>query len=159
MISRAVLVAAALLALAACATRGPVDERSTQGPTAEEMWTSRMLVQNRRQPTFEERRHWDAGIEARIGDYLRRHPEAASALDVSTFRFRRQAAVGMTREQVLILLGRPEVMTAEAAELERLAGRHWPAIREAATEAWTYPLGWRLYFDADRLVDVTRRRD
>ena len=30
-----------------------------------------------------------------------------------------------------------------------------PTIKERATEMWVYPGGWQLYFDADRLVDLT----
>ena len=34
------------------------------------------------------------------------------------------------------------------------AGLFWESIGKRAKEMWTYPSGWRLYFDGDRLVDV-----
>jgi hypothetical protein len=111
---------------------------------------------DRREPTFEERRHWDTQLEARISDYLRGHPEAASSLDVSTFRFFRQAVVGMEKEQVLILLGTPDAVTGEQAAMEALARKFWPSIKDSATEAWTYPPGWQMYFAGSRLIDITQ---
>jgi len=149
-------VLAALL-LAACATlRPPLEQRTTQGPTAEEFWIYRVLLLNGREPTFDERRHWEDQIDQRIGEYLRAHPEAANSLDVSTFRFYRRAAVGMTKEQILILLGPPDAVTSDPAQMEKLARRYWPGIQGNATEAWVYPLGWHFYFAGTRLVDITQ---
>jgi len=148
---------AALVALAvgACAM-APLEQRTTQGPTAQELWTYRMILQNGREPNFDERRHWEDQLELRISEYLRAHPQAANSLDVSTFRFYRRAAVGMTKEQVLILLGPPEGITTDPAEMEKLARRYWAAMKDGVTEAWTYPLGWRLYFAGGRLVEITQ---
>lgn len=155
--SRPVALGTAVALLAACASlQSPLEQRSTQGPTAEQFWTYRVAVANGREPTFDERRHWDNDIEARISRYLNDHPEAANSLQVSTFRFHRQVAVGMTKEQVLILLGQPERMTTETAEIEKLARRFWPGIKDAANEAWVYPGGWRLYFMGPKLVDITQ---
>jgi hypothetical protein len=111
---------------------------------------------NGREPTFEERRHWDNDIDARISRYLNDHPEAASSLQVSTFRFHRQVAVGMTREQVLILLGRPDRVATDAAQMETLARKFWPAIKGTVDEAWVYPGGWRLYFKGPNLIEITQ---
>jgi hypothetical protein len=156
-IGHVVIVTALACVAAGCATttRG-IEQRTTQGPTAEQVWTSRVFLQTGREPTFEERRQWDTQLEARISDYLRAHPAAASSLDVSTFRFLRQAAVGMEKEQVRILLGAPDAITTDAAAMEALARKFWPAIKEGVTEAWTYPPGWHLYFDDSRLIDITQ---
>lgn len=142
--------------LAACASFGGSEQRTTQGPTAEQFWTARMVSMNGRAPTFDERHHWDNDIAARISRYLNGHPEAANSLQVSTFRFSRQAAVGMSKDQVVILLGPPERMTTDAAEIEKLARRFWPAIKDATDEAWVYAGGWRLYFMGPKLVDITQ---
>jgi hypothetical protein len=62
----------------------------------------------------------------------------------------------MSKEQVVILLGTPQRTTTDAGEIEKLAGKYWPEIQKQATEAWVYPLGWRLYFANARLVDITQ---
>jgi hypothetical protein len=56
----------------------------------------------------------------------------------------------------MILLGAPQQTTTDAAEMEKLAGKYWPDVKPEATEAWVYPLGWRLYFAGARLVDITQ---
>ncbi len=157
MLFRSVLVALLALVLTACATSKPaVEQRTTQGPTAEQFWMLRSITQNQREPNFDERRHWDDQMEIRISQYLRDHPEDANSLDLSTFRFLRQVTVGMSKEQVLILLGAPLTVTSDQAEIEKLATRYWPDIKGNATEAWVYPVGWRLYFAGQRLVDITQ---
>jgi hypothetical protein len=142
--------------LAACAVRRPVEQRTTQGPTARQMFDLRVMTQSGREPSFEERRQWDTQLEDQIGAYLRAHPDKANALDVSTFRFARQAAVGMDKEQVLILLGPPLTVSADQAEMEKVARGYWPAIKGNATEVWVYPLGWSLFFAGPRLIDITQ---
>lgn len=157
MIRPVALAAACLLALAACAgMRAPLEQRTTHGPSAEEFFILRSLLANGREPTFDERRFWEDQIDQKIGQYLREHPEAANSLDVSTFRFYRRAAVGMTKEQITILLGTPDAVTTDAAEIEKLARRYAPAIKGNATEAWSYPLGWSIYFNGPRAVDITQ---
>jgi hypothetical protein len=139
-----------------CATGRDLEQRTTQGPTAQQMFNLRVLSQNGREPTFEERRLWDQEIEERIGVYLRAHPEKANALDVSAFRFLRQAAVGMDKEQIMILLGPPVTLTADQAQMEKIARGYWPQIQGNATEVWVYPLGWNLFFAGQRLIDITQ---
>lgn len=153
--------AACLLALllAGCLTPSPIEQRSTQGPTAYEFWMLRMMSQLGREPSFDERRHWDDEMESRISRYLNEHPEDASALTVSTFRFYRQAAVGMSQEQVAILLGPPRERLRDPAAMQRRAGRFWPDVRERAQEAWTYPHGWTLFFADRRVVDIVQYYD
>ena len=115
-----------------------------------------VILANGREPNFDERRHWNNQIEYRISQYLHQHPEAANSLDVSTFRFVRQVSVGQTAEQVLILLGRPITVTSDEAEMEKLARAYWPTIKGTVTEAWVYPVGWRLYFKDSKVVDITQ---
>jgi len=147
---------AVVLASAACASSSPLEQRTTQGPIAEELWIYRVAVANGREPTFEERLHWERQIDLAITRYLAIDQEAASSPHVSTFRFARQAAVGMSKAQVMILLGAPQRTATEAAEIEKLARKYWPEVKPNATEAWVYPLGWSLYFSGSRLVDITQ---
>jgi len=157
MMRHAVVLAAALSLLSACATsRGPVEQRSTQGPTAEMFWTAAILVQNGRAPTFEEKRHWEDDIEARIAAYLRTHPEAANSLTVSSFRFHKQVVVGMDKEQVKILLGEPSRTSTDPAEMRNVARGFWPSLRGKATDVQVYPLGWAFFFTGDKLIDITQ---
>lgn len=150
-------VVAIPLVLFGCGTlRKPIEQRTTQGPTAEQFWMYRMILTNGREPNFDERRYWQNEIDDEIGRYLRTHPDAANSLEISTFRFYRRAAVGMTKEQIVILLGPPETATTDPAEIEKLARQYWPAIKARAKEAWTFPLGWRFYFASDRVVDITQ---
>lgn len=145
------------LLLSACLTsRDPVQQRTTQGPTAELFWTAIMVVQNGRAPTFEEKRYWEDDIDARIATYLRAHPEASNALNVSSFRFHRQVVVGMDREQVKILIGEPVRSSTDAQEMRNVARGYWPAIRGKASEVLVYPLGWALFFEGPKLVDITQ---
>jgi hypothetical protein len=136
--------------------RGPVEQRSTQGPTSTQMLNLRVLTASGREPTFEEKRQWDSQVEEKISAYLRAHPEKASALDVSTFRYVRQVTVGMDKEQVLILLGAPVSVTGDQAQMEKVARRYWSDIKGNATELWVYPLGWNMFFAGQRLIDITQ---
>jgi hypothetical protein len=148
---------AILLVLAACKTILPdIDQRVTQGPTATELWTLRMMQQARREPSFDEKRSFESEMDDRIGRYLRDNPEAANALNVSTFRFLKQVTVGMDKGQVEILLGTPATTTRDAAQMQSLSRHFWPDIRGKADEAWSYPLGWVIYFADSKVVDITQ---
>jgi hypothetical protein len=149
-------LALAALLLPACRTLRSVEQRTTQGPSAEELWFVRVYTLNGREPSFDERRHWEDQIDRRISRYLREHPEAANSFDVTTFRFLRRASVGMTKEQIVILLGQPASTTADPGEMEKLAKKYWPEIKTEAKEAWVYPTGWHLFFADDRVVDITQ---
>jgi hypothetical protein len=156
-VSVARVLVAAVLACAACASaRAPVEQRTTEGPLAEEVWMYRVAQMNGREPTFEERRRWETQLDHAIARYLVKDQVFANSPQLSAFRFLRQASVGMSKEQVTILLGHPDRATTEMAELEQLAGRYWSMIRGQASEAWVYPLGWRLYFSESRIVDITQ---
>ncbi len=151
---------AAILALAAgCASvssRPLVDQQTSSGPTAEQMFKGRTVVQTGRDPSFEERMHFDNELEPRISRYLAQHPEVANSLDVSTFRVTHQVMVGMSKEQVEILLGPPDSTVKDAAEIDKLARRFAPAVKDKADEAWVYPLGWRFYFTGPKLMAITQ---
>ena len=154
---RRILLVAGLVTLAACASARIKEQRTTQGPMAEDLWMMSVVLANGREPNFDERRHWTNQLELKISQYLHQHPEAANSLDVSTFRFVRQVSVGQSKEQVLILLGRPMAATTDIAEMEKLARAYWPAVKGTdASEAWVYPAGWRLYFKDSTVVDITQ---
>ena len=117
----------------------------------------KVLIANGREPNFDERRRWDNAMEQKIGQYLRQNPEAASSVDVSTFRFIKQVTVGQTDEQVVILLGPPLARISDHAEMEKLARQYWPAVKEnEPTEVWTYPSGWFIYMKDRTVVDITQ---
>ena len=154
------LIAAILglvLILPGCYWSRTKEQRTTEGPMAEDIWTMKVLVANGREPNFDERRRWDNAMEQSIGLYLRHNPEAANSIDISTFRFIRQVSVGQTMEQVLILLGPPLSRVTEVTEMEKLARQDWPAVKEnSSTEAWTYPSGWRIYYKEKTVLDITQ---
>jgi hypothetical protein len=153
------LVAVVLWLLAGCATLlPPLDQRTTQGPTALEFWTVRVMQQTGRSPSFEEKRHFEEDLDERIGRYLREHDAAASSLTVLSFRSLRQVTVGMDKAQVEVLLGAPLTTTRDAAQMQNFARQHWPDIRDKSKpdEAWSYPFGWVVYFSNSRVVDITQ---
>jgi len=158
-INRASILLACVLLVGGCAWLAKArteEQRTTQGPTAQQMFNLRILNESGREPTFEEKRRWDEQIEQQIAAYLREHPEKANDLDVSTFKFLRQSTVGMDKDQIQILLGPPIAVSSDQAHLEQLARRYWPLIQGRATEVWIYPVGWNLFFSGPRLVDITQ---
>ena len=93
----------------------------------------------------------------RISQYLARNPALANSLNVTTFRITRQVTVGMERDLVLLLLGPPVLFAKDTAEIEKLARRFWPQVKNNnPKEAWLYPQGWRLFVDDTRVVDITQ---
>jgi hypothetical protein len=145
--------------LAGCTTiLPPIDQRTTQGPTATELWTVRVMQATGRAPSFEEKRHFDDEMDERISRYLREHQDAASSTTVMSFRSLRQVTVGMDKAQVEILLGAPLATTRDPAQMQSLARHHWPEIRDRAKpdEAWSYPFGWVVYFRQSRVADITQ---
>jgi hypothetical protein len=153
------LVAVVLCVLTGCAVLvPPIDQRTTQGPTAAEFWTARVMTQTGRAPSFEEKRHFEEEMDERIGRYLRENHEAANSLTVTSFRSLRQVTVGMDKGQVEILLGAPLTTTRDPAQMQSLARHHWPDIRDKVKpdEAWSYPFGWVVYFRNSRVADITQ---
>jgi hypothetical protein len=146
-----------LLVLQGCATF-VVERETTEGPTAEDVWKQRFALDNRRAPGFEEKLTFQDQLDQRMRQYLARNPEAANSLRLSNLRFWYQVSAGMTKEEVRLLLGAPDEVTVEQERMEALARKFWPRVKEKAREAWTYPGGWALFFDGDRLVTLTQYR-
>ena len=134
----------------------PLEQRTSHGPTARHFWMLKQMIANDREPNIDERRHWEDQLDQQIALYLRQNPDAANALHVSSFRFDRQVVTGMTKEQVLILLGAPEAVSADASEMEKLARKYWKDLQGNVTEAWVYELGWRMYFSGQKLAAITQ---
>jgi hypothetical protein len=157
-VKRATLAFLVVVALSGCLGkfRDPLEQKTSHGPTARQFWTLKMMMANDREPRIEERRHWEDQLELQIERYLRQHPEAANALHVTSFRFDKQVVTGMTKEQVLILLGAPEAVTVDQAAMEKLARRYWKELQGNVTEAWVYDLGWRFFFSGDKLLSITQ---
>lgn len=156
---RATLVAIVLVVLplaASCASMNRVEQRTTQGPTAREMWFMRMVVQNGKEPTFDEKQMWQDQMDLKISRWLNDHPDDASSLGVGNLRFERRVVVGMSKEQILMLLDSPIAVTSDEGEMQKLARRYWPMLKGNVTEAWVYPMGWNFYFAGPRLVDITQ---
>jgi hypothetical protein len=108
-----------------------------------------------RLPTFDETLAWRTDLDHRVSDYLVKHPEVGTSPRASQFRFQRRVAVGMSKEEVTLLVGRPEVVSTDVVTMEKGARQFWPVIKERAGEMWVYPGGWQFYFAGDRLVDLT----
>jgi hypothetical protein len=149
----------ALVSLAGCAT-GASDkdkdiQRATEGPTADEVFMSRFLKGYGRLPTFDESTAFRVELEQRVSDYLAAHPELSTSPRASHFTFHPQIAVGMSKEEVMLLAGTPYETTSDEGEMQAAAHQFWPSIKERAKEMWVYPGGWQFYFEDDRLVDLT----
>jgi hypothetical protein len=61
----------------------------------------------------------------------------------------------MSKTEVALLLGPADLTTGDPAVMQANAGPFWPEIGPRAQEMWRYPSGWFLYFEGDRLVDLT----
>ena len=109
-------VLGAVLALAGCATGKDSEvQRATEGPTAEEIYMARFVGDYGRLPTFDETLAFRAALDDRVAAYLSRHPDLSTSTRASQFTFHRRAAVGMTRDEVTLLLGAPSVRTDDGA--------------------------------------------
>ncbi len=134
-----------------------IDHRTSQGPTADDFFRTRVIAVNGRGPTFDEEVHFIDTLEQRISKYLREHEAAASdPVTLQSFRFTRQVTLGMEKEQVEILLGPPFATSDDAQQIANWARHHWEGIRGRTDLAWGYPYGWVFYFDKGKLVDITR---
>lgn len=151
----AIVVLVAPLWLVGCALF-TTELRTTDGPTAEAMWKAKFRAANGRSPNFAERQTFEDQMDAQVREFLAKNPEVANSVRVGNLRTFRQASAGMTKVEVTLLLGAPEGMTNDPAQMERLAGKFWPVVKPNAKEAWSYPEGWTLYFDGDTLADITR---
>lgn len=106
-------------------------------------------------PTFDESSAFRVELEHRVSDYLTKHPEISTSPRASQFTFHRRVAVGMTKEEVVLLAGPPDDRTTDETRMREAARQFWPAVQQRAREMWVYPGGWQFYFDGDRLVDLT----
>src|SRR5712691_9883336 len=122
--SQPVTVLLAGLVLGGCALF-TAEQRTTDGPTAEEMWKERFRVANGRSPSFTEKQTFDDQMDARVREFLAKNPQVANSLRVSNLRFLRQPTVGMTKDEITLLLGTPQGVTDDAVQMERLARKFW----------------------------------
>ena len=148
------MLLAVALGLAACASSAPlVEQRTTQGPLADDVWAYLVLTMNGREPTFDERRHWESQLDLAISRYLVKDEEFASSPQVSTFRMLHQPVVGMSKEQVQVLARHPgqgqrgvDVSARLAVLLRRFTSRrHHPvstAPLSAKGQGWSVPSWW-----------------
>ena len=133
-----------------------VDERATEGPTAQDVWKEQFKLVNGRGPSFSETQGFEEQMDGKVWEFLRQNPEVGNSYRVGNLRLFRQVMVGMTKEEVTLLLGKPHDVTEDAARMQVLARRWWPALKENAKEAWVYSGGWTLYFDGNAVTDMTR---
>jgi hypothetical protein len=145
-----------LLAAAGCLMSSePVVYRAAEGPRADDIFNERFVRSYGRVPTFEETFVWREELNQAIATYFVKHPDVAISPRSQHFRLHRRVALGMSKEEVMVLVGRPAAATSDPKAMEMGAKQFWPEVRLRAKEMWLYPPGWRLYFDDDRLVDIT----
>jgi hypothetical protein len=153
-----VMAVAVLLVASACATgKLDVDELTTKGPSAEELYVAKSYAVNGRKPTFSERRLWEADVEERVFKYLREHPEMEQTTRYSDFRFWWQVSTGSTPAEVRVLLEEPSEQTIDPVLMARLAGPQWGQIQDKAKEAWFYSPAWVIYFDETGVVAIIHK--
>ena len=130
-------------------------QRATVGPSAIQVFNARFARSYARLPTFDETSKFRDDLDRRVGEYLAKNPQLATSPRASQFRFERRVDVGMTRPEVTLLLGAPDMTTTDPVLMRDTARLFWTEIGPRAKEMWQYPSGWSLYFDGDRLVDLT----
>ena len=155
--SARLLLALVVMAAVGCATELDLVERTTRGPSAEELMLVRSVVTNGRTPNFEEKRHWERAVEERVYTYLRDHPELQQTARYTEFRFLWQVAPGSTAAEVRVLLEEPQERTVDPARMAALAERHWSEMRAKVKEAWIYEPAWAIYFDDAGVVAIVHR--
>ena len=152
---------AVIVVLTGCASTSNTEltdkdvQRAFEGPTAEKLFMGRFVRGYGRLPTFEESTAFRVDMEERVSDYLAKHPDLSTSPRASLFTFHRRIAVGMTKEEVVLLAGLPYETTDDESEMAAAARQFWPAVKIRAKEMWVYPDGWQFYFGDDRLVDLT----
>jgi len=139
------------------ASKSEVPERMGRGPRAEEMFYAKISASSDREPNFDEKRQWKDQMDERVFKYLRDHPEMEQTTRYSEFRFWLQVSEGSTPSEVRALLDEPLEQTIDPALMKMKAKTHWTQISSKAKEAWTYPLGWVLFFDDKGVVEMIRR--
>jgi len=152
-----VLIASASFAACATGSTDQVVQRATEGPSANEVFMTRFVNGYARLPTFDESTAFRMDLDQRVSDYLAKHPDLSTSERASQFTFQRRIAIGMTREEVVLLAGVPSARTPDQALMQEAAQQFWPEVKRHAKEMWVYPGGWQFYFDDDRVVDLTVR--
>jgi hypothetical protein len=125
------------------------------GPSANQVFNARFVRGYARLPTYDETSKFRDDLDRRVGEYLAKNPQLATSPRASQFRFERRVDVGMTKPEVTLLLGTPDMTTTDPVLMRAAAQLFWTEIGKRAKEMWQYPSGWSLYFDGDRLVDLT----
>ncbi len=153
---RTALLAGVLAAvlLGGCGTF-TLDQRALEGPEASRIWKTRFVGGYGRSPSFEETQRFEDQLDQKVRAYLDRHPELVAASRAPNLRFWRRVSVGMTKEEVQLLLDSPDDTTTDPVRMQAAARRFWPEVKKRAKEMWSYPGGWSLFFDGDELVDLT----
>ncbi len=152
---RAALLAGVLAAVLLGGCAFALDQRAVEGPEATRIWKVRFAKSYGRPPSFEETQGFEDQLDERARAYLDSHPAVVTSSRASNIRFWRRVSVGMTKEEVLLLLDKPDATTTDPARMEVAARRFWPEVKKRAKELWSYPEGWHLFFDGDELVDLT----
>ncbi len=132
-----------------------LDQRAVEGPEATRIWKLRFAKSYGQPPSFEETQRFEDQLDQRVRAYLGRHPAVVTSPLAPNLRFWRRVSVGMTKEEVLLLLDKPDSITTDSARMEVAARRFWPEVKKRAKELWFYPEGWSFFFDGDELVDLT----
>jgi hypothetical protein len=148
---------AALVLLSGCASGQPEVRRTGDGPGAEDVFRARFRQEFGREPNYAETERWRDALDVRIARFLTAWPELDLSPRAGELRFHRRVAPGMSQDEVVLLLGLPDSRTDDRAAMARAAAHFWSRIGPGAKQMWVYPGGWRLYFDGDRLADVTVR--
>jgi hypothetical protein len=130
-------------------------QRATVGPGAMGVFNARFARDYARLPTFDETSKFRDDLDRRVGDYLGKNPQIATSPRASQFRFERRVDVGMTKPEVTLLLGAPDMTTTDPVLMRATAQIFWNEIGKRAKEMWQYPSGWSVYFDSERVVDLT----
>ena len=133
----------------------PSVQRTMEGPSPNEIHGARFVRGYGRPPSFEESEIFRQTLEQRVTTYFASHPEVATSERAGHFRPRGRVIVGMSKEEVVTLLGDPDGRSTEPAAMQKPARQFWPAIQPRVQEMWTYPGGWFLYFDGEaRVADI-----
>lgn len=154
-LTRPAVLLIAFMTLAGCASSGPQVQRATQGPRADEIYLMRFLKGYGRPPSFDETMAWREDFDRRVAEYISRQPGMIVSPRVTQFRVERRVAVGMTKEEVTLLVGLPDAIVSDEKAMEATAKQFWPEVKKRAKEMWTYSGEWQFYFDGERLVDLT----
>ena len=120
--------------LGGCASINEVPvQRATVGPRADSIYNARFVRGYARLPTFDETSKFRDDLDRpRRATTLTKNPAIATSPRASQFRFERRVDLGMTKQEVTLLLGAPDAMTADAERMKASAADLLAGDREAA---------------------------